>query len=59
MRPPPVLPCAAGSDSDVPAGVADDPFFQREDNPFDDPFFQVRGPPASSWRMAKSWRLRS
>jgi len=25
----------------VPAGVADDPFFQQEDNPFDDPFFQV------------------
>lgn len=27
---------------DLPAGVADDPFFQREADPFDDPFFTVR-----------------
>jgi hypothetical protein len=31
---------------DLPAGVADDPFFQREEeeDPFADPFFNVRGP---------------
>lgn len=33
---------AQGSDSDhdMPAGVADDPFFQHEADPFDDPFFK-------------------
>jgi hypothetical protein len=31
------------SDEELPAGVEDDPFFQKEDNPFDDPFFQVKG----------------
>lgn len=29
------------------AGVADDPFFQQEADPFADPFFQVMGAPAS------------
>ena len=33
----------ADSEGELPAGVGDDPFFQREDNPFNDPFFQVGG----------------
>jgi len=28
-----------GDEDDMPAGVADDPFFQHEKDPFDDPFF--------------------
>lgn len=39
--PHPPTRCVPDSDGELPAGVADDPFFQREDNPFDDPFFQV------------------
>lgn len=31
----------AGSDEELPTGVADDPFFQQEADPFDDPFFQA------------------
>lgn len=38
---PPTHSLPAGSDEDVPAGVADDPFFQQEDDPFDDPFFKA------------------
>ncbi|GAB4817011.1 hypothetical protein N2152v2_004057 [Parachlorella kessleri] len=33
----------SGDDQGVPADVKDDPFFQHEDNPFDDPFFQDDG----------------
>jgi hypothetical protein len=29
--------------------VEDDPFFQQEENPFNDPFFQV------SWNKLDSW----
>ena len=32
------------SDGALPAGVADDPFFQHEEDPFNDPFFQDGGP---------------
>jgi hypothetical protein len=35
------LPAGSDSDGALPAGVEDDPFFQQEENPFNDPFFQV------------------
>ncbi|PRW59387.1 Pre-rRNA-processing esf1 [Chlorella sorokiniana] len=40
---------ADGSDSEgeLPAGVADDPFFQQEEDPFNDPFFKD-GPDADA-----------
>ena len=33
----------SGSEGGGPGDVADDPFFQQEADPFNDPFFQVRG----------------
>ena len=52
-----LAPTHAGSDSDgdLPAGVEDDPFFQQEENPFNDPFFQVSRKKLDSWVGRGRW----
>lgn len=53
---PPAPP--TGSDEELPAGVADDPFFQQEENPFDDPFFKAR-PAAPRCAVAECAKMRA
>ncbi len=42
----------AGQEAEAGSDGEQDPFFQHEDNPFDDPFFRVRPSPLLhlSWR---------